>query len=152
MFATRSDLLARSNARRIAKLAVPADFDFPQSERALRELIEGGDIASYPANEQAALKLALDAVDKCLADADALLLSYGIPPEVKNTLLARLSSTVALYYLQGGERMTEDVQDAYNAVIALLDKYQRGLLPGLVPVEPDKGGIAEIQSSPRRYG
>jgi len=152
MFATRADLLARSNARRVAQLAIPADFDYPHSERALREAIDGCDIASFPTEEQAALALALEAIDQCLADADALLLSYGIPPEVKTTLLARLSSTVALYYLQGAERMTEDVQKAYDAVLALLNKFQRGELPGLVPVEPDKGGLAEIKSSPRRYG
>ncbi|MCL1860691.1 MAG: DUF1320 domain-containing protein [Proteobacteria bacterium] len=150
MFATRTDLLARSNARRIAQLAVPADFDFPHSERALREIIEGGSLRRYPEKDRPALKMALDAIDKCLADADALLISYGIPPEVQTTLLARLSSTIALYYLQGAERMTKDVQDAYDAVLALLNKFQRGELPGLVP-EPDIG-IAEITSSPRRYG
>ncbi|WP_407059072.1 hypothetical protein ACKZDW_13320 [Ralstonia syzygii subsp. celebesensis] len=39
-FASRSDLLARSNARRLAQLAVPADMDMVP-EDALRTAIEG---------------------------------------------------------------------------------------------------------------
>ncbi|MCL2162349.1 MAG: DUF1320 domain-containing protein [Betaproteobacteria bacterium] len=149
MFATRADLLARSNAMRLAQLAVPADYDFPRADKALREVIGKGDVSGYPVEEQAALVLALEAIDRCLADADALLISYGIPPQAQTTLLARLSSTVALYYLQGAERMTEEVQDAYDAVLELLDKFQKGTLPGLVPPEPS--GLAEIQSGPSRY-
>lgn len=149
MFATRADLLARSNAMRLAQLAIPADYEFPGAEQALRKAIEGGSLDSYSADNRAALALALDAIDRCLADADALLVSYGIPPEQKTTLLARFTSTVALYYLQGAERMTEDVQAAYDAVLALLDKFQKGILPGLVPPEPS--GFADIQSGARRY-
>jgi phage gp36-like protein len=154
MFAARADLLARTNAMRLAQLAVPADHEFPRFEKALRDAIEGREMEGYSEEEQAALALALEAIDHALADADALLVSYGIPPDVQTTLLARLSSTVALYYLQGAERMTEDVLDAYEAVLKLLDKYQRGTLPGLVPEGAGAEiahGLAEIQSGARRY-
>jgi phage gp36-like protein len=154
-FATRLDLLARANAQRLAQLAVPADFDFPQSDRALRRAIEGEDLSNLSDDEQAAIALALDAIDKSLADADELLISYGVPPEVTSRLLARLSSTVALYYLQGTERMTETLEKAYAAVLSLLDKYRKGELPGLIPEDADAppmpDGMAEITSAPRRY-
>ncbi|MDR0700956.1 MAG: DUF1320 domain-containing protein [Azoarcus sp.] len=154
MFATRANLLARSNARRLAQLAVPADYPFPVDELLLRTAVDGGDISGQPSEDQASIALALEAIDSALADADALLVSYGIPPEVQTTLLARLSSTVALYYLQGAERMTSDVQAAYDAVLELLDKYRKGALPGLVPADPDDaslGGEAFIESGRRRY-
>ena len=77
----------------------------------------------------AALALALEAIDKALADADALILSYGIPATVQTTLLARLASTVALYYLQGAERMTDDVRKAYDGVIDTL-LMAREMFPG----------------------
>jgi phage gp36-like protein len=139
---------------RLAQLAVPADHDFPGYEKALRDSVEDGAVpAGYTPAERAALALALDAIDKALADADALLVSYGIPPEVQTTLLARLASTVALYYLQGAERMTDDTRDAYEAVLKLLDKWRKGELPGLVPEEPGNslGAGAEIISGTRRY-
>jgi phage gp36-like protein len=149
MFASRADLLARSNAMRLAQLAVPADHDFPECDKALRKVIEGGSLSGYSAKDRAALTLALDAIDKCLADADALLISYGIPQTAQTTILARLASTVALYYLQGAEHMTEEVEKAYKEVLRVLDKFQSGVLPGLVPHEPC--GLAEIQSGASRY-
>lgn len=154
MFASRPDLLARSNASRLAQLAVPADRDMPD-EAALRIAIAGGDLTGYSADEQASLTLALDAIDKALADADALILSYGIPATVQTTLLARLASTVALYYLQGAERMSEDVTKAYDAVIKMLEQHAKGLLtliPPVITVPPEPVGAgAEITSNPARY-
>lgn len=153
-FATRADLLARSNARRLAQLAVPADKAMPPDD-ALRTAIAGGDVSVYSADEQAALALALDAIDKALADADALLLSHGIPATVQTTLLARLASTVALYYLQGAERMTDDVSKAYDGVIDTLKSHSKGqvnLIPPALtdPVLTDDAVV--FTSSPRRYG
>src|SRR3989338_8958947 len=112
MFATRSDLLARSNARRLAQLAVPADVVMPP-EDALRIAIDGGSLDGYTQAEQSALTLALDAIDKALADANELIVGYGIPATAQSPLIARLCSTIALYYLQGAERMTDDVNKAY---------------------------------------
>ncbi|MCK9635972.1 MAG: DUF1320 domain-containing protein [Methylobacter tundripaludum] len=153
-FATRADLLARSNARRLAQLAVPADKAMPPDD-ALRIAIAGGDISVYTADEQDALSLALDAIDKALADADALLLSYGIPATVQTTLLARLASTVALYYLQGAERMTDDVTKTYEGVIETLKSHSRGVI-NLIPVAPTDPVLSDdavmLESSPRRYG
>lgn len=153
-FATRADLLARSNARRLAQLAVPADVDMPPDD-ALRVAIAGGDLTGYTPAQQSALALALDAIDKALADADALLLSYGIPASVQTTLLARLASTVALYYLQGTERMTSELQDAYDKTIGTLKAHSRGEL-SLVPVVPAVPPLSDdqvlMESSPRRYG
>jgi phage gp36-like protein len=153
-FASRSDLLARSNARRLAQLAVPADMPMVADEL-LRVVIEGGDTSGFTPEEQTALARAMDAIDKALADADALLVSYGIPPTVQTTLLARLASTVALYYLQGAERMTPEVQEAYDRVIAMLKSYAKGEMPDLVPpdpeAEPPSDDLAIIGSAPRRY-
>lgn len=153
-FASRADLLGRSNARRLAQLAVPADADMVPDE-ALRLAIAGGDLTVFSGADQAALVLALEAIDKALADADALVLSYGIPETVQTTLLARLTSTVALYYLQGAERMTEEVRRAYDGAVAILNKHQRGEM-NLVPASPTdpvpSGDLVIIDSRPGRYG
>lgn len=153
-FASRSDLLARSNARRLAQLAVPADVDMVPDE-ALRVAIAGGNLGGFSAAQQAALALALEAIDQALADADALLLSYGIPATVQTTLLARLAATVALYYLQGAERLTKDDATAYNAAIKTLTAHARGEL-NLVPAaaaDPVPGDDAAIVASrPGRFG
>ncbi|MDT4328538.1 phage protein Gp36 family protein [Methylomonas sp. MS20] len=156
-FATRADLLARTNARRLAQLAVPADMAMPP-EAALRVAIDGGDLSGYTADEQSALAGALGAMDTALADADALILSYGIPDTVQTTLIARLASTVALYYLQGAERMTDDVRNAYQGVIDTLKAHARGEL-NLIPAEPPlptdpviSDDLVQFESSARRYG
>ncbi|MCQ8103249.1 DUF1320 family protein [Methylomonas sp. SURF-2] len=153
-FATRADLLARTNARRLAQLAVPADMAMPP-EAALRVAIDGGSLAGYSPAEQIALAGALDAIDEALADADALLLSYGLPETLQTPLVARLSSTVALYYLQGAERMTDDVAKAYQGVLDTLKAHATGLL-SLIPPEPDAPELSEdlvlFESSSRRYG
>lgn len=154
-FATRADLLARSNARRLAQLAVPADMAMPP-EDALRVAVAGGDLSGYTPADQTALAAALVAIDNALADADALLVSYGINAAVVSTLLARLASTVALYYLQGAERMTDDVRKAYEAVLDTLKAHARGdvqLTPG-IPDDPTSTAddTVVIESSPSRYG
>lgn len=156
-FAARTDLLARSNARRLAQLAVPSDVDMVPDD-ALRTAIAGGDLTGYTPEEQTALTLALDAIDKALDDADALVLSYGIPATVQTSLLARIASTIALFYLQGAERMTDDVQKAYDAQIKLLEGHAKGtlsLLPVVPPVEgepPPNTDAAVIDSRRSRYG
>jgi len=153
-FATRSDLLARSNARRLAQLAVPADVAMPP-EDALRIAIGGGSLAGYTQAEQSALTLALDAIDKALADANELIVSYGIPATAQSTLIARLCSTIALYYLQGAERMTDDVNKAYEGAIATLKSHARGevsLLPVAVVNPPLPEDQVLFASDTRRYG
>jgi phage gp36-like protein len=151
MFATRADLLTRINARRLAQLAVPADHEMPDDEQALRAAIEAGDPAAAPGFEET-LRAALATLDKALSDASALLISYGIPAEIRTQLLVRLCCTVAIYYLYDAERMTDDVRRAYEAVLKLLDRWRAGELPGLVPSEPGElGGGAEIISGRRRY-
>lgn len=153
-FASRADLLARSNARRLAQLAVPADLAMPPDD-GLRVAIAGGDLSHYAPADQAALAAGLAAIDQALADADALMASYGIPAPVQTTLLARLGSTIALYYLQGAERMTKEVQDAYDAAVALLAKHAAGQL-SLIPAGPTdplpSADLVVIASQPSRYG
>lgn len=152
-FASRSDLLARSNARRLAQLAVPADRDMVPDE-ALRAAIAGSDLSAFSQAAQDALALALEAIDKALADADALILSYGIPATIQTTLLARLASTVALYYLQGAERMTDDVRKAYDGVIDTLKAHSRGeldLVPAVSTDPAPSDDLAIIESRPTRY-
>jgi phage gp36-like protein len=152
-FATRVDLLARSNARRLAQLSVPADMAMPPDD-ALRVAIAGGDLAGYTDNDRTALTAALDAIDKALGDADALIVSYGIPDTVQTTLLARLASTVALYYLQGAERMTKEVSEAYANAEAIFKKHAKGelsLSPEATPVPLLSEDMATIESRPSRY-
>lgn len=152
-FASRADLLARSNARRLAQLAVPADISMPRDD-ALRAAINGEDLSAYTPAEQAALQLALDTMDKCLADADALILTYGIPATVQTSLLARIASTIALYYLQGVERMTDELNAAYADAIAKLKSHARGE-QNLIPPAPDapviEGDVIVVESNSSRY-
>ena len=153
-FASRQDLVARANIRRIAQLAAPADMDMVPVDM-LRVAIDGGDLTVYDAADQSAIALALDTIDKCLSDADALLISYDIPETVQTTLLARLASTVALYYLQQGEQMTDDVQAAYDGVIDTLSKHAKGIID-LTPVSDDgtddRDGLVIVESKKSRYG
>jgi phage gp36-like protein len=152
-FATRTDLLARSNARRLAQLAVPADVAMPP-EAALRVAIAGGDLTPFTPAEQASLTLALDAIDKALGDANELIVSYGIPATAASPLIARLCSTVALYYLQGAERMTDDVSKAYEASIGTLKAHAKGeisLLPVAATLPPEVDDPVQIVSEVRRY-
>lgn len=154
MFATRSDLLARSNARRLAQLAVPADVAMPP-ESALRIAIVGGDLTALTPAEQTSLNLALAAIDQALADANGLIVSYGIPATAQSTLIARLCSTIALYYLQGAERMTDDVNKAYEGAVATLKSHARGEV-SLLPIAPTTPPLLDDQvlfdSQARRYG
>jgi phage gp36-like protein len=155
MFASRLDLLARSNAQRLAQLAVPTDREMVVDEAALRIAINGGSLTGYSDADVATINLALVAIDNALADADALLISYGIPDTVQTSLLARLASTVALYYLQGAERMTESLQVAYDNVIKQLNSHAKGdisLIPAVVTTPPQEMGLgAEIFSGRSRY-
>ncbi len=153
-FATRSDLLARSNARRLAQLAVPADMVMPP-ESALRIAIDGGNLGAYTIEQQTSLHEALVAIDKVLGDANELILSYGIPATVQTPLLARLASTIALYFLQGTEHMTDDVAKAYKGVIDMLKAHVSGEM-NLIPPSQDNGSTSDdaviFVSSSRRYG
>lgn len=153
-FASRHDLLARSNAERIAQLAVPADREMPGI--ILRASIDGEDLSAYPDIDQDTITLALETIDKCLADADDLLVSYGVPADARSSLLARYASTVAVYYLYQGEIVTEPVQVAYDEVISQLTKFSKGLVdllpPGYEGEDPDAGGGALIESDPPRFG
>lgn len=153
-FATRADLLARGSANRIAQLAVPTDMDMAPRD-AVRAVLDGADVASFPADQQPALAGALAAVNDALSDADALILSYGIPADAVTPLLTRLACTIALYNLQGIERMTEAMQKQYDAVLAMLKSHAKGEI-SLIPTDPtdpaDTEDLAIIESQPRRFG
>lgn len=151
MFATRADLLKRSNASRLAQLAIPADRAMVD-DSALRMAIEGGDLSAYSDDDLESITLAMDAIDSAIADAGEVIISYGIPADIHTTLLARIASTIAMYYLQGVERMTDDVKNAYDAAMKMLDGHAKGTL-ALVPVSPAEpvGFGAEITSNPTRY-
>lgn len=154
-FATRADLLARFSANRIAQLAVPTDMQMVRILGDVRAVLEGADVASFPPDQQAQLSAALAAVDCALSDADALILSYGIPETVLTPVLTRLACTIAMYNLQSGERMTEQLQRQYDAVIAMLKAHAKGEI-SLVPADPTEPAVEDdqaiIESNPRRYG
>lgn len=134
MFASRADLLARSNSRRLANLAVPADVGMIP-DGVLRIAIEGGDLTGYSAEVQQAAAMGLAAVDAALEDANSLIISYGIPATVSTPILIRMASTLALYFLQDAEKMTEEARRAYEAVVKSLDAHARGEI-NLIPLAP----------------
>lgn len=154
-YATRADLLARTNARRLAQLAVPADVAMVGLD-VMRAAFGGGDLGVLDEATQKAVDLALLAVDNALADADTLMQSYGVPATAANTMLTRMACTLAMYYLQNGEKLTKDDAMAYDGVLRLLGQYRRGeidLTPGAPtdPAEPE-GDLVSISSAPGRYG
>lgn len=156
-FATRADLLSRSNSMRLAQLATPTDVPMiPDS--ALRTAISGGGISQFSPEEQTGLLLALDRIDAALSDADSLMVSYGIPATVHTPILTRFACTLALYYLQGTEQMTDDVRRAYEGVLSSLTAHSTGKI-SLLPSVPDASVAAAsgssgsvVFSSPLRYG
>lgn len=153
-FATRADLLARSNARRLLQLAVPTDVKMPPDD-ALRVAIAGGDLTGLVADDLASLNLALGAIDGALGDASELIVSYGIPATAASPLIARLCSVIALYYLQSAERMTDTERLAYDGAIATLKSHSRGDL-NLLPLTDAEAILPDDQvfmsSEVRRYG
>lgn len=154
-FATRADLLARSSARRLGQLAVPTDVVMPLDEQALRVAITGGSLSGYAPDEQAALTLALAVIDQALEDAAALIVGYGVPATARSRLLARLNTTIAMFYLQGAEHDKDDVSKAYDGAIATLKSHARGeinLLPVSESVPPLSDDQVLFSSRPRRYG
>lgn len=150
-FASRSDLLARSSARRLAQLAVPTDVKMVLPEDALRAGIAGGDLSALSVDAQRALELGLETIDQALSDAHGLMLGYGIPDTASSPVLSRLCATIALYYLQGSERMPEDMQRLYDAAIGTLKSHARGDV-NLLPVVPLPEDQVLMGSAVRRYG
>jgi len=154
-YATRQDLLDRSNARRLAQLAVPADVAMAPLE-AVRAALTGGDLSSFDADTQEAVALALRAIDNALADADALIASYGVPAAPTPAVLTRMACTVALYYLQGAERLEKTDALAYDGVMRLLAQHKRGeidLTPGAAAgTTVSDGDTVAVESAPGRYG
>ena len=155
MFASRDDLLKRSDAHRLAQLAVPSDRQI-LDDAALRLAITGGSLAAYSVDDRQTIALALAAIDIALADADALILSYGIPSDSPSTLLPRLATTIALYYLYGADRVTEDMQKAYGSCLFTLKSHAAGAINLGAPLTiatlgPVDDGV-ELTSSPSRYG
>ena len=152
-FATRADLLARCNARRLAQLAIPADNDMPPPE-AMRIAIDGGNLSGYSTEQQTALTLGVAVIDQALSDAGQLLLGYGLPDTAASSLITRLCCTVALYYLQGDERVTEDILKLYQEAVATLKSFRRGdieLVP-TIPTDPiPSSDLVTFVSKNERY-
>nr|VFJ90837.1 MAG: Protein of unknown function (DUF1320) [Candidatus Kentron sp. LFY] len=152
-FATRADLLARSNAHRLLHLAVPTDED-PPPEEMLRIAIEDGDLSGYTQDDRDAISGALVVIDTALADADAMIRSYGIPEGTQTPVLARLAATLSLCYLQQtvkGVALDEDTKRAHDGVIATLSSHARGILDLVPPIAAPSGEDILVESSPRRY-
>lgn len=155
MYASRSDLLRNSNARRLMQLAVPTDRKVPLDDALLRIAIEGGDLSAVSSEDQETLALSLDAIDTALIDANALIVSYKVPEDATASILKRLACNIALYFLQGTERQVETVTKNYEAAVRLLEMHSKGVM-SLVPdtsVPPEPVGLgAEIGSNPSRFG
>lgn len=159
MFATRQDLLTRSNARRLAQLVVPTDLAMVQLD-VMRTALTGGSIASEPSDVKAAVAEALSAIDHALTDAHELIVGYGVPTTAISATLTRMCCTVALYYLQGAEGLDKTDGMAYDGVIKLLEQHKRGLID-LTPstdtgtgttTSDDSADMVVMESSPGRFG
>lgn len=153
MFATVTDVLARTNAVRLCQLCVPADFAMPSVDN-FRLFLEDGDTSAIDADELVVLASAATAINDALSDATALMVSYGLPENAESSLLARMCSTIALYYLQSAECMTDELQKMYDGVIKMLHQHAAGavrLLPTL-PLPNDDSTCVVIESAPSRYG
>lgn len=159
-FATRLDLLARTNARTLQQLAVPADFDMPQNAEALREVIqaesETAALTEYTKADQDTLILALEAIDQALTDATDFMITYGLPAAAQSNVLARMCSIIAFYYLYSAETLPEAISEQYKAQVKMLESHTRGMI-NLIPADPnappsDEGtsGIT-MTSAPSRY-
>ena len=154
-FATRTDLLARTDARRLAALATPADREMLTDTNALRVAISGGDLTGYSETEQTTIALMIAVIDSALADAAGLVISYGIPALTQTPLLSRIASTIAYCYLQSTEGQSAEVKSLYDAQIKLLENHAKGM-SSLIPVAettPPAPATDEsvIFSNPTRY-
>lgn len=158
IFATRQDLLTRSNALRLAQLAVPTDLAMVRLD-VVRTALMGGSIADEPADVQAAVAEALTAIDHALTDAHELIVGYGVSTTATSATLTRMCCTVALYYLQGAERLDKTDGMAYDGVIKLLEQHKRGLVdltPSTnttgTPSADDSVDTVVMESAPGRFG
>ena len=153
-YTTRTDLLARASANRVAQLACPTDMPMARLS-AVRAVLEGAPVESYPEADRPALTGALAAVDGAISAACSQIESYGVPADASTPLLTRLATTLAMYYLQGAERMTPELQKQYDAVVAMLRAHNKGeimLVPSSAPDPTQTDGVAQIESGARRYG
>ncbi len=155
MLATRQDLLKRANVDVLLQLAVPTDFEMIFQPEMLRAAINGGVLTGYTADEQSACAAALVVIDQALADADELVRGFGITAATASPLLARMTSTIALYYLYGLHSIPESVEAAYQAALKTLKGFANGdITIGVAPTDaagtsPD---VVLFASPTRRYG
>ncbi|WP_310609827.1 phage protein Gp36 family protein [Limnohabitans sp.] len=128
MFATRQDLLTRSNAQRLAQLAVPADMAMVPLD-VMRTALTGGSTDTEPADVQVAVAAALATIDQALTDAHELIVSYGIATDTPATaVLTRMCCTLAIYFLQSSERLEKTDAMGYDGVVKLLMQHKNGTL------------------------
>jgi phage gp36-like protein len=124
---------------------------------AMRAAIEGDNLSGYDVTTQSGLALGISAIDKALQDADALIVSYGIPPNVSSSALTRIACTLAMYYLQGAERLQKEDAIAYDGAVKLLTQHARGEVTLAAPSSTSNGSLpvgvdfAVVDSSARRY-
>lgn len=115
---------------------------------------------AYGADEVAQRESALPAgaVDRALADADALIDGYvagryAVPLSPMPANLPRLACAIARYHLLG-DAAGEPARDAYAHAIAWLKDVQSGrvVLPGVAAAAaPATGGTAAIRTPPRLF-
>lgn len=157
LFATRKDLLDRSDVDLLTLLVVPTDREMVWSPELLRLAImqglESAAAADYTDEERESTRLALEVLDKALADASELVGGYGFAPAQASPLLARLTSIIALYFLYGHHQIPEHMERQFAAQLKLLDKMAAGQIKAGVAVEPAVPEDAiQITSERRRYG
>jgi phage gp36-like protein len=153
-FATRQDLLARSNARRLAQLAVPTDVAMVPLET-MRLALDGGDLAGLDTEVRASVDLGLAAIDAALLDAQTLIEGYGVPSTATSSMLTRIACTLALYNLRPSDEVGKDDVTAYNAVMRLLDQSAAGRLQLYTPADTTQttsSDVPIIESAPARFG
>lgn len=159
LFATRKDLLDRSDVDLLTQLIVPTDREMVFSPELLRLVVEGeagldGEAAQdYTEEERQSIALALQVMDKALADASELVGGYGFTAAQSSPLLARVTSIIALYFLHGHHHIPEHIERQFNVQLKLLEKMASGQIKAGLPTDPVTPEDAiQITSERRRYG
>lgn len=158
MYATASQFLARYNAEEIAQRA---DESVPLlvSGEMLKSAAAGGDLSSYPPEEQAATQAALEKVERSLADAlqtinTYLGTRYQLPLTQAPEVLERIACQIGRYVLYD-DTATEQVRALYTDSIKFLEGISTGKVQlGLTDAgtKPTSSYTVDMVSDGRVFG
>ena len=157
-YATITQLLQRTNARRIAQLAIATSDDMQPVDLVVAALHDQLDPQQHTADTLASLQAAVGRVQGALEDAAAYISAYNIPApgdlgaEVPEHI-ARINCMLAYIYLRqyAGEIVEESETETLQRPLIQHAKGLISLLPEDHAAGADLGGSITIQSAPARY-